>query len=118
MSSLTDIIFLLLIFFILTSSVVKVDVKLPTSDSKTQAPQDISVIVKKNGKLTFNGQPATWTKLDKRIAKHVKYHGNKDNATVLIISEVGVPWENVNKVMKIAAGLKLKAVIATQPRSN
>lgn len=118
MSSLTDIIFLLLIFFILTSSVVKVDVKLPISDSKTQAPQDISVIVKKNGKLTFNGQTSTWNKLEKRIAAHVKYHGNKDNATVLIISEVGVPWENVSKVMKIAAGLKIKAVIATQPRSN
>ncbi len=95
---------------------VKVDVKLPESDAKTTAPQDISVIIKKNGKLSFNGKTATWGKLEKRIAAHVKYHGNKDNATVLIISEKGVPWEKVSKVMKIAAGLKLKAVIATQPK--
>jgi biopolymer transport protein ExbD len=116
MSSLTDIIFLLLIFFMLTSQLVKVDVKLPTSDSKTTAPQDLAVIIKKNGKVTLNGAAATIGKLDKRLAIEVRKRGNKDNATLLIVSELGVPWEKVSEVMKVAAELKIKAVIATQPR--
>ncbi len=115
MSSLTDIIFLLLIFFMLTSSMVKVDVKLPESDSKTTAPQDLAVIIKKNGKITFNMKPTSMKMLEKRLAVAVNGQGNKQNATVTIISELGVPWEKIHEVMKVAAGLKLKAIIATQP---
>jgi len=116
MSSLTDIIFLLLIFFMLTSKMVKVDVKLPTSDSKTVAPQDLAVIIKKNGKITFNMKPTSMKMLEKRLAVAVNRQGNKENATVTIISELGVPWQKIHEVMKIAAELKLKAIIATQPR--
>jgi len=116
MSSLTDIIFLLLIFFMLTSSMVKIDVKLPISDSKTTAPQDLAVMIKKNGTMTFNGKKSTIKTLAGRLALAVRDQGNKENATVLIISEIGVPWEKIYEVMKVAAEIEIKAVIATQPR--
>ena len=46
MSSLTDIIFLLLIFFMLTSTLVKIEaVDLPESDSKTVAPVSVAVML-------------------------------------------------------------------------
>jgi len=48
MSSLTDIIFLLLIFFMLTSSMVNVNMELPVSDSKTVAPTDLAVMLYKD----------------------------------------------------------------------
>ena len=58
MSSLTDIIFLLLIFFMLTSSLVRFDqFDLPTSDAQTMAPTNIVVTVAANGKYTVNGKP-------------------------------------------------------------
>ncbi len=49
MSSLTDIIFLLLIFFMLTSSMVQINMPLPVSDSVTVAPTDLSVMLFKDG---------------------------------------------------------------------
>ncbi len=116
MSSLTDIIFLLLIFFMLTSSAVQVNVELPESDSETVAPTDMAVMIKKNGEVTFNSQKVSLKNLEKRIAFEVRYSENKQNATVTIISEVGVPWSKVKEVMSVAARLKLKAIIATQAR--
>jgi len=58
MSSLTDIIFLLLIFFMLTSSLVKFDqFDLPESSAQTMAPTSIVVTIDKPGKYTVNGKP-------------------------------------------------------------
>ena len=57
MSSLTDIIFLLLIFFMLTSTLVKIQpFDLPKSDSKTVASTSVVVTVDKGGKHTLNNE--------------------------------------------------------------
>lgn len=117
MSSLTDIIFLLLIFFMLTSSMVQINVELPKSDSKTIAPTNISVMLKKSGEMSFNGRKvSSYSNLEKKVAYEVRHSGNKDNATLNIIAEVGVPWEKVSKVVTIAAGLKIKAILSTQAK--
>ena len=116
MSSLTDIIFLLLIFFMLTSSVIQVNMELPVSSSKTVAPTDYSVMMTKDGKVTFNGKPAKLSQSKGLIQKAHVSATNKENATVAIISEVGVPWKKVNQVMGIASSLKMRAIIATQPK--
>lgn len=116
MSSLTDIIFLLLIFFMLTSSAIQVNIELPVSTSKTVAPTDYSVMMTKDGKVTFNGKPVKMSQIKGLIAKANAKASNKENATVAIISEVGVPWKKVNEVMSIASSLKMRAIIATQPK--
>jgi len=117
MSSLTDIIFLLLIFFMLTSSMVNVNMELPVSDSKTVAPTDLAVMLYKSGKIMVNGKNTSEKNLEKRIAVELRAQTNKDNGTISIVSEVGTPWNKVHTVMKIASGLKLKAIIATAPSS-
>lgn len=116
MSSLTDIIFLLLIFFMLTSSLVQINVPLAKSDSKTVAPVDLAVMMTKDGKVTFNGKSTTMSKLEGQIYKTAISQSNNENATVTIIAEVGVPWKNVSKVMNIASKLQIKAIIATEAR--
>lgn len=118
MSSLTDIIFLLLIFFMLTSSMVQVNMPLPESDSVTVAPTDLSVMLFKDGSVTVKGEKSSMGRLERDIATAVRKSLNKENATISIISESGTPWEKVHKVMQIASGLKVKAIIATQPRSK
>jgi biopolymer transport protein ExbD len=115
MSSLTDIIFLLLIFFMLTSQMVQINVKLPESNSTTVAPTDLPVMITVDGKITVVGKPSSMESLEADIAAAVRRTDNKDNATLNIISEVGVPWEQVHKLISIASGLKIKAIIATQP---
>ena len=118
MSSLTDIIFLLLIFFMLTSSIVQINVPLPQSGSKTVAPSDLAVMLKKDESISFNGKPTTIEELEKVVATNLRYSENKENAVLSIISESGVTYDRLHEVMKIAAGLKIKAILATQPKDK
>lgn len=99
----------------LTSKTVQITIPLPESDSTTVAPSNLSVLMTIDGEITVVGKPSSLNNLEKDIAFAVRKTENKENATVTIISEVGVPWENVHKVMAIASGLKIKAIIATQP---
>jgi len=100
----------------LTSSMVQINVELAESDSKTVAPTDITVMMTKDGKLTFNGKKTSVKALSKQIQSKVGQQKNKENATVAIVAEKGVPWKKVQEIMKIAASLRMKAIIATQPR--
>ena len=116
MSSLTDIIFLLLIFFMLTSSMVQINMPLPESDSKTVAPTDLTVMLYKDGVVTVRGKVSSNSRMERDIASAIRRIENKENATIAIVSESGTSWEKVHKVIQIASGLKVKAIIATQPR--
>lgn len=118
MSSLTDIIFLLLIFFMLTSKAVQISIPLPESDSTTIAPTNLAVMMTIDGEIKVANKVSSVDNMEKDIAYAVRKTDNKENATLTIISEVGVPWENVHKAMSIASGLKIKAIIATQPTTT
>ena len=95
MSSLTDIIFLLLIFFMLTSSMIQINMELPESSSKTVAPTDYSVMMIVDGNVTFNGKKAKFSQIESLVRAAIADDSNKENATIAIFSEVGVPWEKV-----------------------
>ncbi len=121
MSSLTDIIFLLLIFFMLTSNLIAIDpFDLPESDSKTVAPTNIIAQVRASGeiKLKVEGEESIVTSTKQIIRKIKPALGslsNKENATLTIVAEVGVPFNKVAMLMSAAAELRLKAILATQP---
>jgi len=71
-----------------------------------------------DGKIKVAGKDSSIENMERDIALAVRQTDNKENATLNIISEVGVPWENVHKAMSIASGLKIKAIIATQPSTH
>jgi len=119
MSSLTDIIFLLLIFFMLTANFVQVDnLELPESDSKTVAPTNIALSVTKDGKMKFNGKPIKISRLKSAIQAEMRKTENKQNATLAIAAEKGVTTGQVNDIMKVAATLNIKAILATSPKQK
>ena len=119
MSSLTDIIFLLLIFFMLTSSLVKFDqFDLPISDSKTMAPTNIVVTIETTGKYTVNGKSTPKRALKGAISRTKRSMDNESGATLTIVAEVGVPFDRVVEMMSIANGLKMKAILATKPNKE
>jgi len=116
MSSLTDIIFLLLIFFMLTSTLVNIpSFELPKSDVKTVAPTSIVVSVERSGAYTLNGETVPKRALLKAIGAEVLKVKNRDEATVTIVAEVGVPFDRVVDLMDISRSLRAKAILATQP---
>ncbi len=116
MSSLTDIIFLLLIFFMLTSNFVQIKpFELPKSDNKTVAPTSVAVSISKKGEYTLNGREVTIRNLQSEIRAEMSKDEKKDNSTITIAAEVGTPFDEVVKVMNVAKNLKVKAILATQP---
>ncbi len=118
MSSLTDIIFLLLIFFMLTSSLVQINVELPESDARTVAPTDVTVAITATGQLTLNGRNITKGNLEGAVRQAIEQSENRQNATVTIVAEKGVDWNEVSEITRLANRLQARAIIATKPKSS
>lgn len=118
MSSLTDIIFLLLIFFMLTANFVRVQpFELPEATSKTVAPTNMAVSVTKKGEFSYNGsKPASLRKIALMVKKDLLKTENRESATLTIACEVDTPIERLTEAMEIAKDLKMKCIIATQPK--
>lgn len=115
MSSLTDIIFLLLIFFMLTSTLVSpnaLNLKLPSSSSQTTAPSSIRVSIDQDGTFYFNEKRSSPTLIKSQLRDAAG--DDPQNTTVTIVAERTVPIEDVVKVMDIAMQLKLNAILATE----
>jgi biopolymer transport protein ExbD len=117
MSSLTDIIFLLLIFFMLTSTLIRIrPFDLPKSQSKTVAATSVVVAVDRSGRYSINNNAVSGGALNRAIAQAIQENkGNKEDFTITIAAEVGTPFERVVDVMKIASSYGVKAIIATEP---
>ncbi len=116
MSSLTDIIFLLLIFFMLTSAAIQINIELPESDSRTVAPTDIPVMIMEDGTFKFKGRVVRKSELSGLIKEAKLSSENSEDATVNIIAGKDVPWKETVKIMEIASSLGMRAIVSTQPR--
>lgn len=118
MSSLTDIIFLLLIFFMLTSNFVRIQpFDLPESDSKTVAPVSIVVGITQAGDYEVDNEPVRRSNLSSVLRSKVRNINDQEHTAITIVAEVGTDFEKVTEILGIAAALKVQAILATQPRS-
>jgi biopolymer transport protein ExbD len=118
MSSLTDIIFLLLIFFMLTSTLVSqnaLNLKLPSSSSKTVAPQSMSVSIEREGRFYFNGKRMSLGEVEKGVRAAIRGAKDRKNLTATIFAEMGTPVEYVVQVLDMANRLKIQAIMAVEP---
>jgi biopolymer transport protein ExbD len=116
MSSMTDIIFLLLIFFMLTSTLVSpnaLKLLLPNSSSQTRAKSNISVSIDKNLQYYFGTEPVTLEQLRSRLQAKA---GTLEDPTIVLNAEKSVPIDAVVQVMNIGNDLKLKMILATSPK--
>lgn len=115
MSSLTDIIFLLLIFFLLTSTLVQpnaVKLLLPNSSSQTQARQNVAVAIDAQNRYYLNNEPVSLDQLASLLRQSLS--GEAD-PTVVLYADKTVAIEHVVKVMSIANDQKIKMILATEP---
>lgn len=116
MSSMTDIVFLLLIFFMLTSTLVSpnaLKLLLPNSSSKTLAPQTVSVSVTQNLEYYVDKTQVSFEQLESTILS--KMGSSEDNSIILHVDKT-IAIEEAVKVMDIASRNRLKMVLATQPK--
>ncbi|HEY4653644.1 MAG TPA: biopolymer transporter ExbD [Cyclobacteriaceae bacterium] len=114
MASMTDLIFLLLIFFMLTSSFVTpsgLPVNLPSSKSSTIEVQKISVTVTKDLNYYVDDKRVTRGTLEGELKSRL---GGAKGSVVLHIDK-DVPSEHLVYVAGIATSLEAKVVVATKP---
>jgi biopolymer transport protein ExbD len=118
MSSLTDIIFLLLIFFLLTSTLVApnaIPMLLPNSNAQAQASETLAVSIDRNLNFFVNTQEVSEENLEAVLTANLE--GRKDEGIVLYADKM-VPIDQVVKVLNIANTLKIKVVLATTPEKK
>ncbi|PQJ73767.1 ExbD/TolR family protein [Polaribacter gangjinensis] len=114
MSSMTDIVFLLLIFFMLTSTLVTVnaiDVLLPKAGGKTENNASVAVSISSDALFYIDKTNVLETELETEILKSV---GADKKKTIIIRGDKEVAYENVMKVIDIANKNKLKMILAVK----
>ncbi len=114
MSSMTDIVFLLLIFFMLTSTLVTVsaiDVLLPKAGGKTENKSSIAVTVTSKSNFYIDKTKVSERNLELEILNKV---GRDKSKTVVIRGDQNVPYKKVIKVIDIANKNKLKMILAVK----
>lgn len=121
MSSMTDLVFLLLIFFLITSTLVNpnaLKLMLPKSTGQVSAKAAVSVSIKdwQDGSYTYhiNGdeQPVPFTEVEDDLVNLLQ---NEEDPTFSIYADESVPVKEVVSVMNIAKRNHYKVILATQP---
>lgn len=116
MSSMTDLVFLLLIFFMLTSTLVTtraLDLILPKSNAQTVKRNDVSVSISADLQFSVNGTKVSQAQLENELLAAVV--GNPE-AVVVLYADESVPTGKTVEVMDIAYRNKLKMILATDPK--
>ena len=115
MASMTDLIFLLLIFFMLTSSFVTpsgLPVNLPSAKKSVIEVQKISVTVTKDLQYFVNEKRVTKGTLEGELKSRL----NEPGGSIVIHIDESVPTQHLIYVAGIAAQLEAKVVVATKPQ--
>ena len=116
MSSIADLVFLLLIFFMLTSTMVTtnaLDLVLPKAKGKTDSNKNIAVSINKDLEIFIDKEQVTEENLEARLL--ALFPEGSDKAIVLRAEE-GVPIEKAVNVLDIANRNQIKVVLAVRPK--
>ena len=121
MASMTDIVFLLLIFFMVTSTLIApnaLKLLLPESNNQTAAKPITAISITADLKYYINDNGS-----QKRVAFNEiepilqRLAGNNQDAFISLHADKSVPIEHVVKVMNVAKRNNLKMILATAPEN-
>jgi len=116
MSSMTDIVFLLLIFFMLTSTLVTVnalDILLPKAQGKTENNKSVAVSITKKLEFYVDRKKVSENELEQNLKSLLS---SDENPTIVLRAEEGVPIEKAVRIMDIANRNKFKIILAVRPK--
>lgn len=114
LTPLVDVLFLLLIFFMLSSSFVQVSgikVELPRIASvSSMGVEKFIITVDRYSKIFFNDQPVKWDLLKEKLSD---VSARSNTGTIIIRSDVRTPFGIVSKLMALAEQTGLSVFVAT-----
>ena len=112
----SDIIFLLLLFFMLTSTLVQptaLKLLLPKGTTQTTGRPQTTVSITKDLQYYIENKPVTLDNLEAALQAKV---GSNPDIYISLHADKSVPVEYVVNVMHIAAKNKYKLILATTPK--
>ena len=113
MSSMTDIVFLLLIFFMLTANAPNaLDLLLPKAKGKSTNTQNVSVTINKNLEYYVNNERINGEYIEIELKKALK---GQDKPTIILRAEESVAIKEAVNVMDIANRNNYKVILAVRP---
>jgi biopolymer transport protein ExbD len=116
MSGMTDIVFLLLIFFMITSTLIApnaLKLLLPQSKHQTVANAITTVSITRDAKFYIETTRVDISQLEYELQVRLQ---NEPEPTVSLHVDENVPMKEVIKVMNIAKNNRYKLILATSPR--
>lgn len=117
MSSMTDIVFLLLIFFMITSTLVtpvaNKNLKLPKSDHQVSAKPNTTISVTADRQYYVQGEKVSFWQIESRLKAIL---ANSPEMYIALHVDESVPFSVVGKIRDIAIRNKYKLILATQAR--
>ena len=122
MASMSDLVFLLLIFFMLTSTLVApnaIKLLLPSSNSKTMSKQTVTIYINKARNLYVDERRVDPANLENVIFSQIR---GESSASVVLRSDKTVPVQDVVVVIDAVNeinrknGTQHKVILATKPQ--
>jgi biopolymer transport protein ExbD len=115
MASMTDIVFLLLIFFMITSTLVNpnaIKLLLPQSSNQTAAKPLTTVSISRDLRYYVESKRVTYDELEPTLQQKL---GKESEVYISLHVDENVPMKEVIKVMNIAKRNQYKMILATRP---
>ena len=115
MSSMTDIVFLLLIFFMIASTLVTtnaIDILLPKASGKTENKKSVAVSIKKDLSFYIDQSKVEVQNLEAELLELLQ---KEATPTLVLRAEKSVPVDYLVKVMDISNRNKFKIILAVNP---
>lgn len=123
MASMTDVIFLLLVFFMVTSTFVfptALEVNLPQSSEQTAIKPGTRVYLDKDLNLfvSYDKEEPQPIHMDNLVSYLVTVQQQSPNSFIALYADEAVPYGKVVEILNLAAKNSLNMVLATKPAPN
>jgi len=112
----TDVVFNLLIFFMLTSTLVHpsaIKLLLPKGSTQTSAKPQTSVSITRDLNYYIEKQPVSFEQIESVLKQKL---GSNPDTYISLHADKSVPFENVVKILDIAQRNNYKLIIATSSK--
>ena len=116
MAGMSDIVFLLLIFFMITSTLIHptaLKLLLPKGANQANAKPLTTVSITRDLQFYVEDQPVALEELENKLQQII---GNNEEVYVSLHADKTVPWDYVIQVMNICKNNKYKLIAATTPK--
>lgn len=122
LAAMIDVIFLLLMFFMLTSKFVTpnaLNLQLPSSSATTMASPSLAISIDKNGRYYLDAKPIAEASLENALKSQIRISGkDPKSTTITVVAEKSTSVENLVFVLDIANRLQVKTILATDQKSD